>query len=507
LVDPEEIKLRCPEGPVFDKKDVLESFRRLGYEIQEVFIGSDPDAEGEKIAYDLFVELAPFNPNIKRLEFHEVTPRAFREAIQQPVEFNLNRVKAQLTRRVVDRWVGFVLSRRLWQAFGQRRLSAGRVQSPVLGWVIERAEEAKKKKGRISFLLFGHRFVLDLDDPEFAARVAEEIAQALSWEEVSRREESKNPLPPYTTDTVLQEASQKLGFPTRQTMNLLQELFESGLITYHRTDSTRISEVGRYQVAKPYITAHFGEEFFYPRSWGEGGAHEGIRPTRPRDPGEIRYMIGAELISLSDPHQALRLYDLIFRRFMASQMRPTKVQVSRLRLATPSYQWEEELVTQILEEGFEKMYPTFTVVQIIPDSRPKAVDFKRVPQVELYTEGSLVQEMKKRGLGRPSTYAEIVTTLIQRRYVKILPGGRLYPTKLGRQVYRYLKEHFPHEVDEELTRQLEEAMDRIEEGVLDYQQVLRQAYAIRRYLQEDGEEAHPEEELTLYPSSFSDEAV
>ncbi len=514
LVDPEEVKTRCPEGPVYDKKEILESFRRLAYEIQEVFIGSDPDAEGEKIAYDLCVELAPYNRNIRRLEFHEVTPRAFREALNQPVEFNLNRVKAQLTRRVVDRWVGFVLSRRLWRAFGWRRLSAGRVQSPVLGWVIERAEEAKKKKGRISFVLFGHRFVHDIEDTKLAARVAEEMKQSFSWSVVEEREDEKNPLPPYTTDTVLQDASQKLGYSTRDTMNLLQELFESGLITYHRTDSTRISEVGRYQVAKPYISAHFGEEFFYPRAWGEGGAHEGIRPTRPRDVGEIRYMIGAGLLSLSDPERALALYDLIFRRFMASQMRATQVLVSRLRFQTPSHQWEEEVVSRILREGFEKMFPTFEVVEISEGAVPEEIEFRLVPKVELYTEGTLVQEMKRRGLGRPSTYAEIVTTLIQRRYVKVLPGGRLYPTDLGRRVYQYLKEHFPEEVDEELTRRLEEAMDLIEEGKLDYQQVLREAYKIRRYLEDldetqekgfpKGQEPIPHEETRVYRNSLEE---
>ena len=498
LVDPEEVKSRCPEGPVFDKKDILDSFRRLGFEIQEVFIGSDPDAEGEKIAYDLFVELAPFNPNIRRLEFHEVTPRAFRQALKEPTHFNLNRVKAQLTRRVIDRWVGFVLSRRLWRAFGRKKLSAGRVQTPVLGWVITRAEEAKEKKARLSFLLFGQRFVLELDDLKKASRIAQEIEEGkLRFSVVSQEEETRNPPPPYTTDTILQEASQRLRYSTKQTMNLLQELFESGLITYHRTDSTRVSEVGRYQVAKPYISSRFGEEFFYPRAWGEGGAHEAIRPTRPRDAGEIRYMVGTGLLSLSDPDRALRLYDLIFRRFLASQMRPAKVLVSRLRFETPSHQWEEDVVSQVLEEGFEKAYATFRVVEIKPEDQPAEISVEEVPRVELYTEGSLVQEMKKRGLGRPSTYAEIVTTLIQRRYVRVLPGGRLYPTELGRRVYEYLRQHFPKETDEELTRQLEEAMDLIEEGELDYQEVLRKAYRIRRYL-EDGEEGHPEEEELLH---------
>ncbi len=496
LVDPEEVKLRCPEGPVFDKKELLESLRRLAYEIQEVYIGSDPDAEGEKIAYDLLVELRPFNASIKRLEFHEVTPRAFREALANPVEFNLNRVKAQLTRRVIDRWVGFVLSRRLWRAFGNRRLSAGRVQSPVLGWVIARAEEAKQKKARLSFSLFEERFVLDLEDISLARQITQELKD-LKWEVASQKETEKNPLPPYTTDTVLEDASTKFGFSTRDTMNLLQELFESGLITYHRTDSTRISEAGRYQVAKPYIAKHFGEEYFYPRSWGEGGAHEGIRPTRPRDAEEVRYMLASGLLSLSDPKRALKLYDLIFKRFMASQMRPALVEVSHLHFFVPSFRWKEEIITGIIREGFEKMFPTFRVLKIDKKDQPRDISFKLVPKVDLYTEGSLVQEMKRRGLGRPSTYAEIVTTLLQRRYVKILPRGRLYPTKLGRKVYHYLREHFPEQVDEELTRKVEEAMDLIEEGKLDYQEVLREAYEIRHFL-EEGEENLPREDLPHY---------
>ncbi len=496
LVDPEEVKLRCPEGPVYDKQELLDSLRRLAYEIQEVYIGSDPDAEGEKIAYDLLAELRPFNAAVKRLEFHEVTPRAFREALAAPADFNLNRVKAQLTRRVIDRWVGFVLSRKLWQAFGNKRLSAGRVQSPVLGWVIARAEEAKQKKGRLSFLLFGHRFVLELEDLALARQIYEQMG-AFSWQIKERKEEEKGPLPPYTTDTILQDASAKLGLTTRETMQFLQELFESGLITYHRTDSTRISEVGRYQVARPYIVAKFGEEFFYPRSWGEGGAHEGIRPTRPREAEELRLMIANGLLSLSAPKPILRLYDLIFKRFMASQMRPALVELTRLIFAVPVYQWEEEVISRIIRPGFEQMYPTFKVVELKEDA-PRELSFKLVPKVELYTEGTLVQEMKKRGLGRPSTYAEIVTTLIQRRYVKVLPGGRLYPTKLGREVYAYLKKNFPEQVDEELTRRVEAAMDEIEEGRLDYQQVLKEAYAIRRFLAEKEIPEHPAEELPYY---------
>ncbi len=501
LVDPEEVKTRCPEGRIYDKRELLESLRKLAFEIEEVYIGSDPDAEGEKIAYDLLIEMRPFNSNIRRLEFHEVTSRAFREAIKNPEEFNLNRVKAQLTRRVVDRWVGFVLSRKLWEAFGRKRLSAGRVQTPVLGWVIERADEAKQKKALISFKLFNETFNLTIEDLKLARRVFEALDE-LSWEILEQKEEEKNPFPPYTTDTVLQDASQRLKFSTRETMNLLQDLFENGLITYHRTDSTRISEAGRYQVAKPYITEKFGEDYFYPRAWGEGGAHEGIRPTRPRDVHEIRLMLANGLLTLAEPERALKLYDLIFKRFMASQMRPALVEKTIIRFSLPFYNWEEEIITQILRDGFEKLYPTFKVVSLSPQAGLQEKGYKLVPKVELFTEGTLVQEMKRRGLGRPSTYAEIVTTLIQRKYVKVLPGGRLTPTRLGREVYEFLRKNYPQYTDEALTRELEEAMDLIEEGKLDYQKVLAEAYRIRRLLSGEPEEHAFEERLTTYQRDF-----
>ncbi len=505
LVDPEEVEQKKEKGPIFDKQDLIKSFQRLAYEIKEVFIGSDPDAEGEKIAYDLFIQLSPFNKNINRLEFHEVTPRAFREALKNPVRFNLNRVKAQLARRVVDRWVGFTLSQRLWKEFKKTRLSAGRVQTPVLGWVIERAEEAKKKKAKISFRLWKYLFSVELEDTALAKNLFQEIKQGkLSVSFIEEKEQIKIPPPPYTTDTILQDASQRLGLSTNQTMKLLQELFESGLITYHRTDSTRISEVGRYQVAKRYIADKFGEELFYPREWAEEGAHEGIRPTRPQDESQVRFMIGAGFISLSDPNISVRLYDLIFRRFIASQMRQTKLKVKRLRFETPSYSWEDEAIFEILEEGFEKVFPTFSVASISEEIKVENVSFRLVPKADLYTEGTLVQEMKKRGLGRPSTYAEIVTTLINRNYIKVLPNGRLYPTRLGREVYKYLKQNFPRYIDESLTRQLEEAMDMIEEGNLDYQEVLRKAYEARNYIKEEEFMEYPEESLISYQEKWSE---
>ncbi len=482
LVDQEEIESRCPDGHVIDKGDLLEGLRRLAFEIDEIFIGSDPDAEGEKIAYDLFIELRPFNKEIKRVEFHEVTPKAFRAALDSPTGFNLNRVKAQLTRRVIDRWVGFTLSQKLWSAFGYHRLSAGRVQTPVLGWVIERAEEARKKKALLTFYLFNHKFRLQVLDTSQAKKIYKELG-VLEWKIINIRKESKQPLPPYTTDTILEDSHKRLGLSTKDTMNILQELFEAGLITYHRTDSTRVSEAGRYQVARPYIQRRFGDEYFCPRGWDEGGAHEAIRPTRPREISQLQIMVES-IFSLSNEERALRLYDLIFRRFIASQMCPTQVEVATILFRTPSYEWEEDIIVSILSSGFEQMYPTFVVIAPKADERPKEASLRWIPKIELFTEGSLVQEMKRRGLGRPSTYAEIVTTLIERHYVKVLKGGWLYPTRLGRKVYSYLRQNFSHYIDEGLTRELERAMDLIEAGELDYQGVLQQASKILTLLSE-----------------------
>jgi len=347
----EYLKNRC-EGKIEDKMDILKGIQKTGYEVQEVFIATDPDAEGEKIGYDLFLFTRPFNLTVKRAEFHEVTPRAFKEALEEPREVDLNLVKAQLVRRILDRWVGFTLSRILWQVFGKRWLSAGRVQTPVLGWVIERYELSRQKKGQILLRIKDYPLKIEVEDLALARKVFEELEKALlSLADPS--EEEKNPLPPFTTDAVLEEANEKLRLSAQDAMKLLQELFEGGYITYHRTDSTRVSEAGRYGVAKPYVTQKFGEEFFYPRSWGEGGAHECIRPTRPTEPKDLQLLVSAGVAQFSQPRKALALYELIFKRFMASQMRPAKVETSLFLLELPFFRWEERVVTEVLEHGFD----------------------------------------------------------------------------------------------------------------------------------------------------------
>ena len=465
FVDREEVK---NWEEVYDKGEIIEALRYLAFCADKAFVASDPDAEGEKIAYDLFINIRPFQPRIKRLEFHEVTQRALKEALKSPQDVNLYRVKAQLARRVADRWVGFSLSQELWKVFNKKHLSAGRVQTPVLGWIIERAEKAKESKYRISFQIQEIRFSLEFEEKELAERVKEELP-GLKIKLLEEKEDEIAPPPPYTTDTVLEDAFHFFRFTTPQTMELLQELFELGLITYHRTDSTRISEVGRYQVARPYIIEHLGEEFFYPREWKAEGAHEGIRPTKPWDLKELKLRVAHGLITLRKPQLSFKLYDIIFRRFMASQTRKTKVKKGIFSFELPSYSWQEELILEVINPGFEKFWKSFEIFSQKEQFTPQNIELARVPKVFLFNQGTLIQEMKKRGLGRPSTYAEIISTLLHRRYVYELKTGGLVPTSLGKKVYQFLKENFKDYVSEEFTRELEMFMDEVEEKGQDWQ--------------------------------------
>lgn len=455
---------------IFDKQEIITGLRTLAYCATETFIASDPDSEGEKIAYDLYINLRPFQPKIKRLEFHEVTLRAFRRALESASFFNLSRVKAQLARRVADRWVGFSLSQELWKAFNKKNLSAGRVQTPVLGWVIKRAEEAKEYKYRLSFTLNSFYFTVETEDKGLAEKVYQELPE-LKIEEIRRFEEELPPPPPYTTDTILEEAYYNFHFSTSYTMNLLQELFELGLITYHRTDSTRISETGRYLVARPYIEQNFGTQYFYPREWSKEGAHEGIRPTHPWDVKELKLRTAHGLITFKNSKDSLKLYDLIFRRFIASQMKPIRLMKGEFQFFLPSYTWNEILNLEIKTKGFDLIWKSPAVFTFKKELKPEKIEMNKIPKVFLYNQGTLIQEMKKRGLGRPSTYAEIVSTLLHRYYIYELKNGSLVPTSLGKQVYSYLVERFSEYVSEEFTKELEEFMDMVEKGEKDWEEI------------------------------------
>ncbi len=537
---------RCGSPFLKDSKDIIEGLRKIAEEVDLVLIGTDPDTEGEKIGWDVRNLIMPFSKKVMRAEFHEVTKRAILEAINNPKEFNLNMVKSQMLRRAEDRLIGYTLSPKLWFEFWPwfctscwpkrvskeiemkileslmescdprevmrefqsacsptRNLSAGRVQTPVLGWIIERYEAYNASKvRRWTLVLEGPKeWTLEVWEDELgitARRPKELLGAEVRVEIIEERVEERNPLPPFTTDTLLEEADKRLKLDASTTMKLAQDLFEMGFITYHRTDSTRVSDVG-IQVAKEWISERFGEQEFVPRRWGEGGAHEAIRPTKPLDVNELIEMIEeGEIVTAKElTRRHLALYDLIFRRFMASQMRPAKVKVVKYRISLNGSYLEREAVAEVLEEGFLKVYEAIRPEEV-PEpgsySVKEAKALKR-PKLTLPSQAEVIAMMKERGLGRPSTYAKIVSTLLERRYVMEVGRSRkLVPTRRGIGVYRYftvVRKDFRPLVSEERTRQLERYMDEVAEGKRDYWQVIEEILKETRWIPVKGSPLMP----------------
>ncbi len=512
---------------------IIEALRDLASEVDLVLIGTDPDSEGEKIAWDVYVMLRPYVQDIRRIEFHEVTRKAILEAISNPLrEVRREMVMAQLIRRIEDRWLGFGLSQKLWKVspvlFGRliRTLSAGRVQTPVLGWIIRRYSQSRKEQVYIARVKIANNIELILEIPiakkklvrELSAKKAKITVEPLAED----LEETVNPPPPYTTDSLLRDAATRLRMSVDEAMAIAQELFESGLITYHRTDSTRVSAAG-IALAREYISRNFGEQEFTPRQWiigGHVGAHECIRPTRPIDAEELRALVAGGVIQLAIRLTArhLAMYDLIFRRFIASQMRPAKVRKSKYRIVvstedgSETHEFELERITGVIDAGFLRIYKiidieprlpagTYTVTEIIGEIR-------RVPKVKPLTEGEVVAEMKQKGIGRPSTYARIVEVILRRRYALTVGRTRyLIPTRKGIKVYYFLtgdqtarelllrtrkKDEalkvlelekkltelgkYKDLVSEERTRLVQQLMDEVEVGEKDYLTVLNDLF-------------------------------
>jgi len=322
--------------------------------------------------------------------------------------------------------------------------------------------------------------MIELLDPENLDEIKE------MWEEgtlkvrvrdVSYEEKIVNPLPPYTTDSYLKDASLYLKLSSMDAMRIAQELFEAGLITYHRTDSTTVSQTG-INVAKSYLEQTHPEDFV-PRTYRREGAHECIRPVKSLDADRLRYYMRMGIIriprKLSDLH--FKVYDLIFRRFIASQMRPAKILTQRYVVDVMGNPVEASSDVKIIEEGFMKLFPTTRIRKEVREGEYDVEDLsvKRIPAARLLSEGDVVAMMKERGIGRPSTYSKIIQTLFDRGYV-IERGGRLIATKKGKAVYNFLSQMFQKYISEELTRKLEEEMDMVERGEADYQELLRRLY-------------------------------
>ncbi len=479
---------KCPGASYVDDLDVPEdcrpleivsTLRELAFEADLVYLGTDPDSEGEKIAYDVYLTLRPYASVIKRIEFHEVTRRAIINALASPRDVNLSMVAAQIVRRVEDRWLGFGLSKKVQEAHGLSFLSAGRVQTPVLGWIVERYESSKAERKYDVVLRMGEGRVR-LAVPEDVYRALKE-RRRVRVELLESRREVLPPPPPYTTDEYLRDAVSKLGISAEEAMGIAQDLFESGFITYHRTDSTRVSTTG-IGVAKEYVTRHYGADAFRPRAWatGEEGAHEAIRPTRPIDAEELRGLIAAGVlqpaIRLTRNHYAA--YDLIFRRFMASQMREATIVVERYSLAVNGYTVEVRRVVDVEDQGFLAAYKSVEPEPRLPtgDVDVEIAYAKRL--VALLSQADVLKLMRERGIGRPSTYARILEVLSRRGYVVVKGRAKfMIPTKRGIEVYKYLKENYGKLVSEERTRLIEKYMDDVENGRRSYAAVLDELFS------------------------------
>jgi len=468
----------CGSKKFTDSKPRIEILREIASLVDEVIIGTDPDSEGERIAFDLCLLLKPFNKNIKRARFHEVTKKEIHRVLENLEDFDLNLVKAQLVRRIEDRWIGFGISPVLWMVFKNKRLSAGRVQTPVLGWVVERTKKLKEKEELISLKLENG---LQL---QFRAKKGtyQEISKEgfVEIKEVKTFEEEINPLPPFTTDTLISALTSFLKIDAGEAMQIAQKLFESGLITYHRTPSTTVSSTG-ISIAKEYIFSNFGEEFFRARKWETEGAHECIRPTKAIDSQKLRNLIGLKILRFPLPltEREMRAYDLIFKRFVASQMKPSKVEKIKFKILAGGQEKEFEFINKVLEEGFSKIFrlPQENLPQL-KEGKVKILEGKKkiVPAFYPYTYSEIVSTMKEKRIGRPSTYARILEILKKRKYIKEVRKSFLISTKLGMKVFEFSQKNFKKYLDEETTRKLEEEMDKVEQGKESFENVLQAVY-------------------------------
>ena len=465
---------------------IIKQLQKLAREVDYLFLALDPDTEGEKIAWDVGINISHIISQQLRAEFHEVSKSAIDKSISEPEKINESLVKSQIVRRVEDRWIGYELSQRLWEMFRQTGLSAGRVQSALLRWIIKRYEEWKKDLHYYYRLEFnGFSIVIDYPNiktiTEGKAKARQLESAIFEVKDVKSISKIIQPPAPYTTDTMLSEVSSVLKMSPTEIMQLAQDLFEAGLITYHRTDSTRVSPQG-FKIAKTYISQKYGENEYLPRQWGYLGAHECIRPVRPIDKEQLIDLLKEGVIKTVQPitPKHIALYNMIFRRFMASQMYPATIEMQKVKGRVNDKIVEIEGLRQIIKAGFTQEYKWNLPKQIATFTKNqtfKVINVKHwlSSSIKLYTQAELVREMKERGIGRPSTYAVMIKKLFDRKYIKE-ENGWIKPTLLGVRVGNYLSSRYRRLVSDERTKELYDKMKKIEEGHMDYQSVLRETF-------------------------------
>jgi len=496
------------------KKKIATKIVEISKKAEEIFLASDKDREGEIISYHVKELVWKYNKNVKRVEFGEITKNVILEAIKSPRDININLVNAQKTRRMLDRLVGYVLSPILSKSLGRElkkrlALSAGRVQSPALKILCDRELEIKNFVPTLYYDVFilcqkeGKSFRLKLTSQQVHGKVVyfssenridenklKEIKEKVKLSEIYVRDVKIQkdriiPLPPFKTSTLQQDASTKLGFSPNKTMAIAQELYEGmnvdgefvGLITYMRTDSVRISDYALNKV-RDFIKERIGEEYLSPnpRVYENKGtsqdAHECIRPT---DVYRVPAMLRGKI-----PEDHYKLYDLIWRRFVACQMKDAVLLVTYVLASDGIYNFTARTKT-ILEKNFMNFYP-----HSVPDDvfLPKLEKNEKLDVLKLeyekkftqppprYTEATLIKKLEEEGIGRPSTYATIISTLLERKYVE-KKAKSLVPTELGFKVYEFLKKTYPDVVDLKFTSYMESLLDDIESGkIKDWKNVL-----------------------------------
>ena len=507
--EPEYINIR-------GKAKLINSLKKDAKDSKQVILATDPDREGEAIAWHLAYLLGIDGKSNCRVTFNEITKDAVREAMKKPRTIDQNLTDAGQARRVLDRIVGYKMSPVLWKKV-QKGLSAGRVQSVAVKLIVDREEEIEKFipeeywniyatliKDKQEFIA---RFY-GIDDKKMELHSKEEIDKILKdlegakyiVKDIKKGERKKTPAPPFTTSTMQQEASRKLGFTLKRTMGTAQTLYEGvkiegrgslGLITYMRTDSTRISEVAR-AAAKEYIEKTYGNSYYenryYKTKQDSQDAHEAIRPTYiDLSPDEIKDSL------TSDQY---KLYKLIYNRFIASQMAASVYDTVAVNITANNYLFKANGQTLkfkgfmiVYVEGTDEVKSTKNKKESEEEnvSLPELEENEEVKKKKLdakqsfteppprYTEASLVKALEEKGIGRPSTYAPTITTILARRYIE-KEQKQLKPTELGKVVNKLLVENFGDIINVEFTAKMEEDFDEIAEGKENWRQVIKEFY-------------------------------
>ncbi len=504
--EPEYINIR-------GKASLINSLKKDAKNSKQVYLATDPDREGEAIAWHLAYILGIPQDSICRITFNEITKEAVKEAVKKPRKIDLNLTDAQQARRVLDRIVGYKISPVLWKKV-KRGLSAGRVQSVAVKLICDREEEiehfvpeeywnitailsdTKTKKSFESKFVGKNKEKIELHSKEEVDKILQDLEKAkFIVEDVTTGEKKRNPAPPFTTSTMQQEASRKLGFAIRKTMSVAQGLYEgvkipergtTGLITYMRTDSTRISDEAR-NMAKEVIEKNFGEQYyenrFYKVKNDSQDAHEAIRPSYPDlSPEQIKEYL--------TPDQ-YKLYRLIYNRFIASQMTSAVYDTITIDINANEYNFRTTgqsikfrgFMTLYVEDTDDEKESEELGIANIPYLNKKDEVKKEEIQTKQsfseppprYTEASLVKTLEEKGIGRPSTYAPTITTILARNYIEKVQKT-IFPTELGKIVNKLLVENFEGVINVEFTAEMEKQFDSIAEGNKNWRETIREFY-------------------------------